>query len=145
KGLPASPGAAIGEIVFDAEAAIRRAAEGREVILVRRETSPEDVHGMKAAEGIVTAGGGLTSHAAVVARGLGKPSLVGCAALEVDPTAREARVPATGLVLREGDLVTVDGTSGALYVGALPVVAASTLPELDTLLGWADERRRLRV
>jgi pyruvate, orthophosphate dikinase len=145
KGLPASPGAAIGEIVFDAETAIKRAAEGREVILVRRETSPEDVHGMKAAEGIVTAGGGMTSHAAVVARGLGKPSIVGCGALEVDADKREVRVTSTGALLGEGDLLTVDGTTGALYAGALPVVAASTLDELDSLLAWADERRRLRV
>jgi pyruvate, orthophosphate dikinase len=145
RGLPASPGAAIGEIVFDAETAIKRSAEGREVILVRRETSPEDVHGMKAAEGIVTAGGGMTSHAAVVARGLGKPSIVGCGVLDVDPDKGEVRVPSTATTLREGDVVTVDGTTGALYAGALPVVAASALEELDTLLTWADERRRLRV
>jgi pyruvate, orthophosphate dikinase len=145
RGLPASPGAAIGEIVFDAETAIKRSAEGREVILVRRETSPEDVHGMKAAEGIVTAGGGMTSHAAVVARGLGKPSIVGCGVLDVDPDKGEVRVPGASMTLREGDVVTVDGTTGAIYAGALPVVAASALAELDTLLAWADERRRLRV
>src|SRR5690606_1169257 len=145
RGLPASPGAAIGEIVFDAETAIKRAAEGRGAILVRRETSPEDVHGMKAAEGVVTAGGGMTSHAAVVARGLGKPSVVGCGALEVDPERKAIRVASAGVTLREGDLLTVDGTTGAIYHGALPAAAASTREEPDVPPGWADERRRLRV
>lgn len=143
RGLPASPGAAIGELVFDPDEAIIRAAEGREVILVRRETSPEDVHGMKAAAGILTRGGGMTSHAAVVARGLGKPSVVGCASVDIDTKSRLLHIG--GVSLPEGSPITLDGTSGAIYEGALELSASGALQELDTLLTWADARRRLTL
>lgn len=147
-GLPASPGAATGEVVFDADEAERKAAEGRDVILVRRETSPEDIHGMKAARGILTATGGMTSHAAVVARGLGKCCVAGVGSLHVDyergtMTFRGADGSVT--TLEAGSVLTLDGTHGKVYAGALDVVAAATIPELETLLAWADDARRLAV
>ena len=148
QGLPASPGAASGRIVFDADEAERRVAAGERVVLLRRETSPEDVHGMKVAEAIVTATGGMTSHAAVVARGLGKTCVAGVSALEVDEHARMARVrteDGAAVELADGARLTVDGTRGLLYQGALEVEAAATMPEFDRLMGWADEVRRLRV
>ncbi|MCS6797655.1 MAG: pyruvate, phosphate dikinase [Myxococcota bacterium] len=147
-GLPASPGAAVGRIVLDADEAERRAAEGIDVVLVRRETSPEDIHGMKAARGILTATGGMTSHAAVVARGLGKCCVAGCATLHVDYEARTvtARTDAgQTVVLRPGDVVSLDGTTGRVYAGEVPVEAAASLPELDELMRWADASRRLKV
>ena len=147
-GLPASPGAATGEVVFDADEAERKAAEGRDVILVRRETSPEDIHGMKAARGIVTATGGMTSHAAVVARGLGKPCVAGVGSLHVDYGRRIMtfrKVDGSATTLEAGATLTLDGTHGKVYAGALDVVAAATIPELETLLSWADEARVLRV
>lgn len=144
KGLPASPGAATGHIVFDADDAEAWAAEGKEVILVRRETSPEDIHGMKAAVGIVTATGGMTSHAAVVARGLGKCCVAGCGTLQVDY--KNKTVTAKGsATFGEGDIITLDGSHGRVYAGALDVVAAATVPEFDELMEWADEVRTLKV
>ncbi len=151
QGLPASPGAATGTIVFEADDAVRAAAEGREVILVRRETSPEDVHGMRAAAGILTAAGGMTSHAAVVARGLGKTCVAGCSSVAVDPQARTMTVrvqgPAGATTRRfvEGDELTLDGSSGHVYAGAIAAVPAAALPELATVLEWADAARRLEV
>ncbi len=147
-GLPASPGAATGEVVFDADEAERKAAEGRDVILVRRETSPEDIHGMKAARGIVTATGGMTSHAAVVARGLGKCCVAGVGSLHVDyerATMTFRGADGTVTTLEAGSILTLDGTHGKVYDGALDVVAAATIPELEVLLTWADEERRLAV
>ncbi|MBW2464731.1 MAG: pyruvate, phosphate dikinase [Deltaproteobacteria bacterium] len=146
-GLPASPGAAMGIIVLDADEAERLAADGKAVILVRRETSPEDIHGMKAAKGIVTATGGMTSHAAVVARGLGRSCVAGVGDLNVDYQAQTVSVrTAAGLkVLKPGDVITLDGTNGLIYEGELDVEAAAKVPEFDTLMAWADERRRLRV
>jgi pyruvate,orthophosphate dikinase len=147
-GLPASPGAASGHIVFDADDAVRLAAEGQDVILVRQETSTEDIHGMKVASGVVTATGGMTSHAAVVARGLGKCCVVGCSRLHVDFDSRTLRVGDPNgptLELEEGDLLTLNGTTGKLYEGALDLVASATVDELATLMAWADETRRLRV
>ena len=147
-GLPASPGAASGRIVFDADDAVRLAAEGQEVILVRQETSAEDIHGMKVAAGVVTATGGMTSHAAVVARGLGKCCVVGCSGIHVDFHARSLHLDersADGRQLGEGDLLTVDGSNGKVYEGALDLVASATVEELATLMSWADEARRLRV
>ena len=146
-GLPASPGAATGEIVFDADTAEKLAAEGRDVLLVRRETSPEDIHGMKAARGIVTATGGMTSHAAVVARGLGTCCVAGASALDVDYQKEELRIRTDqGLrTFQKGDVLTLDGTTGRVYAGALDVVAAAKIPELETFMGWADEVRKLRV
>ena len=147
-GLPASPGAATGKIVFDADEAERAAADGTEVILVRRETSPEDIHGMKAAQGIVTATGGMTSHAAVVARGLGKCCVAGCSGLQVDYAKQQVTAHGDGgkvAIFGAGDVITLDGTHGKVYGGALDVVAAAKVPELETLMEWADEVRTLRV
>jgi pyruvate,orthophosphate dikinase len=147
-GLPASPGAASGRIVFDADDAVRWVAEGQEVILVRQETSAEDIHGMKAAKGVVTVTGGMTSHAAVVARGLGKCCVVGCGGLQIDMRDRTVKLwdaHLQGVPLREGDLLTLDGTTGRIYPGALDVVASTTVDELRELMAWADDTRRMRV
>jgi len=146
-GLPAGPGAASGRIVFDADDAVRWAAEGQEVILVRQETSAEDIHGMKAATGVVTAAGGMTSHAAVVARGLGKCCVVGCGQLRIDPRERTVRLDDSEFSepLREGDMLTLDGSTGKVYAGALDVVASATVDELQELMAWADHVRRMRV
>jgi pyruvate,orthophosphate dikinase len=142
-GLAASPGAAIGLIVLDADVAEARAAKGDKVILVRPETSPDDIHGFIAAEGILTAKGGLTSHAAVVARGMGKPCIAGCSELEVDLDKRV--ITLGGTVLEEGSLITIDGTSGSVIIGEPELVPASAIVELDQLLEWADSTRRLKV
>ncbi len=147
-GLPASPGAASGRIVFDADDAVRWVAEGQEVILVRQETSAEDIHGMKAAKGVVTVTGGMTSHAAVVARGLGKCCVVGCGGLRIDMHERTVNLGGPGLreaPLREGDLLTLDGSTGRVYPGALDMVASATVDELRELMAWADGVRRMRV
>ncbi len=143
-GLPASPGAATGIIVFDADEAEARSKDGEDVILVRRETSPEDIHGMRAARGVLTATGGMTSHAAVVARGLGKCCVAGCSALTVDYRKGEVGVRG-GPTLKRGDVISLDGSLGKIYAGALDVIAAAKVPELDALMAWADETRRLRV
>jgi pyruvate,orthophosphate dikinase len=142
-GLPASPGAAVGRVVLDADAAVRRAGSGEPVILVRRETSPDDFHGMVAAQAILTARGGLTSHAAVVARGMGKCCVVGAKDLEVD----EARklFSANGKVVREGDWISADGTTGRVFLGRVPLVDPEPGPEFNRLMSWADQLRRLRV
>ena len=146
-GLPASPGAASGRIVFDADDAVRWAAEGQEVILVRQETSADDIHGMKAARGVVTAAGGMTSHAAVVARGLGKCCVVGCGGLRIDFKERTVRLDDSDSSepLREGDLLTLNGSTGNIYTGALDVIASTTVDELRELMRWADKVRRMRV
>ncbi|MGB5811915.1 MAG: pyruvate, phosphate dikinase [Polyangiales bacterium] len=145
-GLPASPGAASGRIVFDADDAVRWAAEGQDVILVRQETSADDIHGMRASKGVVTGAGGMTSHAAVVARGLGKSCVVGCADLDIDVRARTVRLDGVDSEpLREGDLLTLDGTTGHVYHGALDVVASSTVDEFEEFMTWADQVRRMRV
>ncbi len=143
-GLPASPGAAQGQAVFSAEAAVEQAATGKRVLLVRKETSPEDIAGMNVAQGILTARGGMTSHAAVVARGMGKPCVAGCGTLEVDAAKGEARI--AGHVIREGDWVTINGTSGALILGK-PALVPPALddPNLRKVMDWADETRRLKV
>ena len=144
-GLPASPGAASGRIVFDADHAVRSAAEGQDVILVRQETSAEDIHGMKVAKGVVTAAGGMTSHAAVVARGLGKCCVVGCGNIRIDFGERTVRLSEHADPLREGDLLTLDGSTGNIYAGALDLVASATVDELAELMTWADDARRMRV
>lgn len=143
KGVDASPGAAVGTVVFSSDDAVQRAKAGEDVILVRPETTPDDIHGMAAAVGILTSQGGKTSHAAVVARGMGKPAVTGAATLSVDLTAEVATVGGREISL--GDTITIDGTSGAFYVGAVELVAPEELPELVTLLGWADETRKLSV
>ena len=146
-GLNASPGAAVGRAVFDADTAVEWVNRGEKVILVRIETSPDDFHGMAVAEGIITARGGATSHAAVVARQIGKPCVAGSADLIVDYAGAQAHCNVTGTEFKEGDWVSLDGTSGALYVGALPTVDArfEDQPELQKILGWADEVRRMEV
>ncbi len=142
-GLGASPGAAVGFIALDADIAEQRAQKGEHVILVRPETSPDDIHGFIAAQGILTAKGGLTSHAAVVARGMGKPCITGCEGLDVDLDARHISI--FGVIYDEGTLITIDGTSGSVIIGEPDLVEASNEGELDVLLGWADSKRRLKV
>jgi pyruvate,orthophosphate dikinase len=141
-GLPASPGAATGRIVFTAEAAERESAAGP-VILVREETSPEDIRGMDAARGIVTARGGMTSHAAVVARGMGRPCVSGAGELVIDAEAGEMR--ARGRVFRAGDVVTIDGSKGEILAGAAPMVEPELSGDFASLMEWADKARRLNV
>ncbi|MDZ7800912.1 MAG: pyruvate, phosphate dikinase [Trueperaceae bacterium] len=143
-GLNVSPGAAVGRIAFDADTAERWAKDGREVIMVRPETRPDDVHGMLAARGILTSRGGRTSHAALVARQFGKPAVVGVSSLEIDLVGRTMSI--AGKELAEGDEISIDGTLGELYAGALETVVPDLEnPYLATLLGWADEIRRLGV
>jgi pyruvate,orthophosphate dikinase len=145
KGLNASPGAAVGKAVFNADRAAEQAAAGEKVVLVRIETSPDDFHGMAVAQGILTARGGATSHAAVVARQIGKPCVAGCHELVIDYAARTAT--ASGQTFAEGDWISVDGSTGEVYLGAIPTVSArfEDQPELQKILGWADEVRRLEV
>ncbi len=142
KGLNASPGAASGGIVFDADRAVELAKSGP-VLLVRYETTPDDIHGMIAAQGILTVHGGMTSHAAVVARGMGKPCVAGCADLQIDEAARTATIGSHSLV--EGDVVTIDGGTGRVFVGAVPLVPPQPGDDFETVLGWADAARRLKV
>jgi pyruvate,orthophosphate dikinase len=143
KGLPASPGAASGAVVFDADAAEKKAADGVAVILVRTETSPDDIHGMHAAKGILTARGGMTSHAAVVARGMGRPCVSGAGTLSIDAKAKIMRCG--GREVREGDLLTIDGTTGEVMIGAVATVQPELSGDFATLMVWADEVRRLKV
>jgi pyruvate,orthophosphate dikinase len=143
KGLPASPGAAAGVAVFDADRAEKRGRAGENVILVREETKPEDIHGFFASQGILTSRGGKTSHAAVVARGMGKPCVAGAEGIHVDVRMRQAVVG--DAMFHEGDVITIDGTSGDVYLGEIPMIEADFTPELVTLLGWADEAARLKV
>ncbi len=143
EGINAVPGAACGEVVFDPAEAERRAANGSKVILVRKETSPEDVGGMHASVGILTATGGKTSHAAVVARGWGKCCIVGCEALDVDEQKRTMQL--NGRMLNEGSTITLDGSTGTIYDGEFPLVMPSAPEEYKTLLSWCDELRRLKV
>ncbi|MCP5418794.1 MAG: pyruvate, phosphate dikinase [Chromatiaceae bacterium] len=144
QGLPASPGAAFGHAVFDADRAEERGKKmGEKVILLREETKPEDIHGFFAAEGILTSRGGKTSHAAVVARGMGKPCVAGAEGISVDVRRREAYVG--NIIIKEGDLITIDGTSGNVYSGKVPTVEPEFSSELNTLLTWADEVAELKV
>src|SRR5438034_3511111 len=143
KGLPASPGAATGEVVFDADDAEALKKKGHDVILVRPETSPEDFHGMVAARAILTARGGMTSHAAVVARGMGKTCVVGAKELDVDPAAGKFRV--NGRAVKRGQIITVDGTTGRVILGAAKLVTPKVGKEFDRLMAWADAKRRLPV
>jgi len=144
QGLPASPGAASGIAVFDADRAEQLGKEmGQKVILVREETKPEDIHGFFASEGILTSRGGKTSHAAVVARGMGKPCVAGAEGIGVNVERREAYVGESSF--REGDVITIDGSSGQVYLGEIPTVEPEFTQDLDKLLGWADEAARLQV
>jgi pyruvate,orthophosphate dikinase len=143
KGLPASPGAASGIVVFDADTAEKRAAAGEAVILVRTETSPEDIHGMHAAKGILTARGGMTSHAAVVARGMGRPCVSGAGSLSIDAKAKILRC--AGREVREGDTLTLDGSTGEVMIGSVATVQPELAGDFGTLMEWADQVRRLKV
>jgi pyruvate,orthophosphate dikinase len=143
-GLPASPGAAVGEIVMDAERAHDLAEEGHKVILVRVETSPEDLIGMNASEGILTARGGMTSHAAVVARGMGKCCVAGCESLTINYKAKTVTTK-DGTVVKEGDVITLNGSLGRVYKGALPVVEPKISGDFDKIMKWADKFRKLDI
>ena len=153
RGLSASPGAASGHIVFSADEAERRAGQGKPVILVRVETSPEDIHGMKAARGILTARGGMTSHAAVVARGMGKPCVAGVSAVAVNYETQtmtvsvydEAGLPTETVTLKKGDIITIDGGSGHVYGGEVATVSAALSGEFGQLMSWADGARTMKV
>ena len=143
RGLPASPGAASGLVVLDADTAERYATLGEAVILVRTETSPEDIHGMHAARGILTARGGMTSHAAVVARGMGRPCVSGAGTIQIDLVARTMKIGT--LVVREGDTITIDGARGEVMAGEVATVEPVLGGDFSTLMGWADKVRRLKV
>jgi pyruvate,orthophosphate dikinase len=143
KGLPASPGAAVGAVVFDPDEAEKLAADHVDVILVREETSPEDIHGMHASKAIVTARGGMTSHAAVVARGMGRPCVSGAGDIRIDAKAGEFR--AQGRVVKKGQIITVDGSSGEVLFGAADMVQPELTGDFGTLMGWADSARRMGV
>ena len=143
RGLAASPGAASGRAVFDADTAEARAGAGEDVILVRWETSPDDIHGLIAAKGILTAHGGIASHAALVARGMGKPCVAGCSELTIDLEGRVATI--AGQAVAEGDLITVDGGTGSVILGPVDLVPAQLNEDLETILDWADAVRRLEV
>jgi pyruvate,orthophosphate dikinase len=158
KGLPASPGAATGAIVFTADDAVAWAAKGKKVVLVRMETVPDDIHGMSVAQGVLTATGGMTSHAAVVGRQMGKPSVVGCGALHIDARAKKLKVG--GKTLGEGDAISIDGSTGEVMLAAVPTSASEVIQvvegrlkaeksaiyqKFEKLLGWADEVRRLGI
>ncbi len=143
KGLNASPGAAVGKVYFTADEAEARREAGERVILVRPETSPDDLHGMIAAEGILTSRGGLVSHAAVVARGMGKPAICGAEAVKIDLGARQFAVD--GTTVREGELISISGTSGEIVVGEVAVVTPEPTGHFGTILGWADQLRTMKV
>jgi pyruvate,orthophosphate dikinase len=143
KGLPASPGAAVGEAVFDSDEAVRLMEEGRKVILVRMETSPDDIHGIDAAQGVLTSRGGYTSHAALVTRGMGKPGIVGCETIFVDH--KKEQFEADGIVVKKGDKISIDGTSGEVLLGEVPTLEAAVSGDLGKIMEWADEERALRV
>ena len=145
RGLNASPGAAVGEAVFSAADAVAAAEAGRKCVLVRWETNPDDLAGMIAAEGILTSHGGKTSHAAVIARGMGAPCVCGVEALKIDAAKKEAAIAGTDLVIREGDMISIDGTTGIVVLGAVELVMPELTGDLDTILEWADEVRTLGV
>jgi pyruvate, orthophosphate dikinase len=144
KGLNASPGAASGIAVFDTDEAARLGEKGEKVILVRPETTPEDIHGIIGAQGLLTARGGMTSHAAVVARGMGKAAVVGCSMIKLDPENRFFKTP-EGVVVKRGELITIDGSTGEVLLGNVPMIEPELTEDFRTLLGWADKSRRLGV
>ena len=143
RGMNASPGAAVGEVVFDSETAESRSDSGEEVILVRWETTPDDLHGMVASRGILTSHGGKTSHAAVVARGMGKPCICGCDALRIDEEDRRCTIG--DIEVKEGDVISIDGTTGKVVIGRVALVEPEVTGDFDTVLAWADEIRELGV
>ncbi|MEM9989982.1 MAG: PEP/pyruvate-binding domain-containing protein, partial [Pseudomonadota bacterium] len=143
KGLPASPGAASGEVVFNADEAERIAADGKRVMLVRTETSPEDIHGMHAAVGIVTARGGMTSHAAVVARGMGRPCVSGAGDIRIEKDGKSLMV--AGRQINAGDMVTIDGSTGEVFAGEVTTIEPELSGDFAKVMEWADAHRRMRV
>ncbi|MDD4351784.1 MAG: pyruvate, phosphate dikinase, partial [Candidatus Gracilibacteria bacterium] len=143
KGLPASPGAAVGQVVFTADEVVKQVKQGKKVILVRTETSPEDIEGMVLAEGILTARGGMTSHAAVVARGMGKCCVAGCSAIEVNE--KQGKFTLNGKAVKRGDYITLNGSTGELYLGKMPVVDPEVSTDLKKILTWVDKVRLLSV
>ncbi len=143
RGLPASPGAASGRIVFDADKAEELAQKDQQVLLVRTETTPDDIHGMVAAQGILTSRGGMTSHAAVVARGMGKPCICGCEAVEIDAALGTMEVE--GTILKEGDLLSIDGSTGRVILGEVPLIPPKLSSEFQNFLSWADAYRDMKV
>jgi pyruvate,orthophosphate dikinase len=142
-GLPASPGAATGKVIFDTDEAHRLGGNGEAVILVREETTPEDIHGMIAARGVLTSRGGMTSHAAVVARGMGKPAVVGCEQIKIEPANKTFIT--RKVTVKKNDIITIDGTTGNVLLGEVPTIEPRLSPEAQQLLNWADEVRRLGV
>ena len=145
KGLPAGPGAAVGKVVFTAEDAVAWFRKGEKVILLREETNPEDVEGMRAAEGILTARGGMTSHAALVARGWGKCCIVGAGGLHVDAASKTAKIPGTPIVIKEGDVITLNGTKGHVYTGAIALMDATENPRFQQFMAIVDKFRKMGV
>ncbi|MGI6453021.1 MAG: pyruvate, phosphate dikinase [Syntrophomonadaceae bacterium] len=143
QGLPASPGAACGTVVFEADEAEKLGDAGQKVVLVRNETTPDDIHGIVYAQGVLTARGGMTSHAAVVARGMGKPCVCGCEAIKIDLAQRQFSV--NGIVVKEGDLITIDGATGRVMLGEVPMIEPALSAEFEKLLEWADEIKQLAV
>ncbi|MCK4241821.1 MAG: pyruvate, phosphate dikinase, partial [Candidatus Atribacteria bacterium] len=141
KGLPASPGAAYGKVVFTADEAEELGKEGEMVILVRTETTPDDIHGMVEAQGVLTSRGGMTSHAAVVARGMGKACVAGCSVLNID--AKKEKIYANDIVLKLGEFITIDGGSGEVFLGKVPTIEPKMSKEFETLLSWANKIKRL--
>jgi pyruvate,orthophosphate dikinase len=145
KGLPAGPGAAVGKVVFNAEDAVAWFRKGEKVILLREETNPEDVEGMRAAEGILTARGGMTSHAALVARGWGKCCIVGAGGLHVNAAAKTAKISGSDIVIKEGDVLTLNGTKGSVYLGAITLMDASENPRFKEFMTIVDKFRKMGV
>ena len=143
KGLPASPGAACGRVLFDADQTEKQGELGEKVVLVRSETTPDDIHGIIHAQGILTSRGGMTSHAAVVARGMGKPCVCGCEAIKINMLNKEFTV--NGIVVKENDIITIDGTTGNEMVGEVPMIEPTLSDDFETLLGWANEVKALAV
>lgn len=143
KGLPASPGSACGAVVFDADLAEKLGQEGKKVLLVRMETTPDDIHGIVVAQGVLTSRGGMTSHAAVVARGMGKPCVCGCESIRIDYTTKSFKCG--DVVVKEGDIISIDGSTGQVILGEVPMIEPELSPEFQKLLQWADEIRTLSV
>jgi pyruvate,orthophosphate dikinase len=142
-GLPASPGAACGKVIFSADMAEKLGGAGEKVVLVRNETTPDDIHGIIHAQGVLTSRGGMTSHAAVVARGMGKPCVCGCETIKIDPAGNCFYIDE--LIIHEGDIITIDGATGRVMLGEVPMIEPSLSDEFETLLRWADETKRLSV
>ncbi|MEQ8237375.1 MAG: pyruvate, phosphate dikinase, partial [Syntrophomonadaceae bacterium] len=143
QGLPASPGAASGKVVLDADLAEKMGEAGEKVVLVRNETTPDDIHGIVYAQGVLTARGGMTSHAAVVARGMGKPCVCGCESIKIDQEGKQ--FTANGFVVKEGEIITIDGATGNVMIGEVPMIEPTLSEEFETLLAWADDTKRLAV